>query len=213
MIGDWGTIPLWKELQAHPGFAPLFILEPNLRHHQKGRGVLHLGPEQLASALEIARRLSDALRQNGPPYAVVAAIQLLDLVALFCECYCVARNREHRMILKMERVIKHLQAHWQQQPDFKALAAMINVSVPTFYRTFRAATGKTPAGYVNGLRIEKACHLLRTTDSTITNIAFDVGFNDSNYFSRLFQRRKGSSPRDYRKALPQAGRERLSFLQ
>jgi AraC-like DNA-binding protein len=65
-------------------------------------------------------------------------------------------------------------------------------------RVFRKATGQTPIEYLVRLRIQKAMELLRTTDRTITEIAMDVGFNDSNYFARQFRRLTDRSPRAFR---------------
>ena len=65
-------------------------------------------------------------------------------------------------------------------------------------RVFRAATGQSPIEYLLRLRIQKAMALLRNTDLTITEIAMEVGFNDSNYFTRQFKRVQGSSPTRFR---------------
>jgi AraC-like DNA-binding protein len=51
---------------------------------------------------------------------------------------------------------------------------------------------------LTGQRINRACSLLRHTDKQITEIAFEVGFNDSNYFTRQFRKTTGLAPRDYR---------------
>ena len=65
-------------------------------------------------------------------------------------------------------------------------------------RVFRKATGQTPIEYLVRLRIQKSTELLRNTDFSITEIALQVGFNDSNYFTRQFRNSLGESPRSYR---------------
>ena len=73
------------------------------------------------------------------------------------------------------------------------------MSPRSFLRVFRSATGTSPLAWMLGQRINRACMLLRQTDKPVTEIAFDVGFNDSNYFTRQFRKATGFSPREYRK--------------
>ena len=65
-------------------------------------------------------------------------------------------------------------------------------------RVFQSATGTAPLAWLIEQRVTRACAMLRHTDKRITEIAFEVGFNDSNYFTRQFRKATGFSPRDYR---------------
>ena len=64
---------------------------------------------------------------------------------------------------------------------------------------FKKESGMSIRAYCNNLKLEDAEKLLLHTDSTITEIAFDVGFNDSSYFIFLFKKRFGVSPLQYRR--------------
>ncbi len=66
-------------------------------------------------------------------------------------------------------------------------------------QTFREAYGCTITEYVQGLRMEKAQHLLSSTSSSIGEIARSVGYKSASRFSELFARSKGLSPREYRR--------------
>lgn len=68
----------------------------------------------------------------------------------------------------------------------------------TFTRRFRAATGYSPMDYVQTLRIEEAKHLLETTTTSVEVIAIEVGYEDPNFFRRLFKRKVGITPARYR---------------
>lgn len=72
------------------------------------------------------------------------------------------------------------------------------LSLRTFTRRFRAATGYAPIDYVQTLRIEEAKQLLETGTSAVDAIAFEVGYEDPNSFRRLFRRKVGISPARYR---------------
>ncbi|MCZ0812013.1 helix-turn-helix domain-containing protein [Roseovarius sp. EGI FJ00037] len=81
------------------------------------------------------------------------------------------------------------------------VAAMVEQSgltERTFMRRFRAATGSTPMEYVQTMRIEEAKHLLETSEAAIDQVAIEVGYEDSNFFRRLFKRRVGVTPARYR---------------
>ena len=68
---------------------------------------------------------------------------------------------------------------------------------------FKKRTGYSPLTYFNLLKIRKACELINTTDMKLTQISFKLGFDDQFYFSRLFSKIMGMSPRAYR-ALPKS---------
>ena len=69
----------------------------------------------------------------------------------------------------------------------------------TFDRRFRAATGYSPLGYVQALRIEEAKHMLETGSAPVDAIGREVGYEDAASFRRLFRRLAGMSPGDYRR--------------
>ena len=65
-------------------------------------------------------------------------------------------------------------------------------------RVFNKYQGCSPFKYINRLRLESASDMLIQTDKSITDIALDLGYNDSNYFTRMFRKHKGLSPREFR---------------
>ena len=64
----------------------------------------------------------------------------------------------------------------------------------------KKAVGKSATEYINEYRIEKASILLKNTDESVSRVATDVGYDDLNYFSRIFKRIMGMSPVKYRAA-------------
>lgn len=67
-----------------------------------------------------------------------------------------------------------------------------------FSHLFKAISGQNFSEYLQNLRINEACHLLKTTDKKVTEILTDVGFKDIKNFNRLFKKITGTTPRDYR---------------
>lgn len=198
MISDLEAIPELLQLRAHPAFDAIFFHEPKLRNQQKGRGRLHLNLAGLNEVLNLERRLEHALHRQEQPFPLIARLVFLNLVSLLCESYMAAPQEEQRTALRIAEAVRHLEVHFADPPSHEELAAITHSSVPNFYRLFRAATGTTPSSYVNQLRLREAGRLLRQSSQAITEIAYSVGFADSNYFSKIFHKYQGMSPSQFR---------------
>jgi AraC-like DNA-binding protein len=79
------------------------------------------------------------------------------------------------------------------------VAAELAMSESRFSRFFRRSTGNTYTDFVNRVRINRACQLLMTSDRYVTNICYDVGFNNVANFNRRFLELKGMTPSEFRK--------------
>jgi transcriptional regulator GlxA family with amidase domain len=83
--------------------------------------------------------------------------------------------------------------------DVPQLARIAEVSEAHFSRTFRATFGETPHRYLQRRRVERAMFFLRSTDRSVTDICFDVGFDSLGTFSRTFHAIVRESPSTFRK--------------
>lgn len=92
-----------------------------------------------------------------------------------------------------------LQEHWQEQRPVAGMVAESGLSERNFSRRFRRATGHSPIAYVHQLRIEKAKHLLESSDDPVEAIGWEIGYEDPSSFRRLFQRLTNLSPGGYRR--------------
>lgn len=104
-----------------------------------------------------------------------------------------------RSLERFNRIFQYIEVNYTQKITISQCAAMINITGSHFCHLFKLITGKTLSDYVNYLRLKKAETLLGNTSLSITEIALESGFNDINYFSRLFNRYKSVSPSQYRK--------------
>lgn len=106
----------------------------------------------------------------------------------------------HRDKLFLQQVDALIEQHIEET-DFKldAYAADFRISRTTFYNKLKALAGCSPGEYVRILRIKKAAELLHSTTLNISEISFQVGFNDPFYFSKCFKSTFGVSPTQYRK--------------
>ena len=102
--------------------------------------------------------------------------------------------------------VKHyMQENIERHLTLEQIAQYTGYSPSHFSSLFRKATGESPLAYLNRQKIEHACLLLETTDMRVNQICHKVGISDNYYFSRLFSKLKGCSPKQYR-ALPDSGR-------
>jgi len=104
----------------------------------------------------------------------------------------------HRIINKA-RI--YLESNFQYRLMVEDVAREMSVSTSHFKKIFKRDIGYTFSNYLNMLRIQKAKELLVKSKLSITEIAFSIGYNDSNYFSTVFKNIEGISPREYRRKL------------
>lgn len=93
--------------------------------------------------------------------------------------------------------IGHINQHFTEDVTLNDIASYVNLSPQHFSKIFKEATGFGYVEWVNNLRITKARELINNTDKPIKEICFMVGYNDPNYFSRIFKKYVGISPTDY----------------
>ncbi|ANQ51193.1 helix-turn-helix transcriptional regulator [Flammeovirga sp. MY04] len=94
-----------------------------------------------------------------------------------------------------------IHAHLYEDLSIQDLAFFTGLSLSTFKRKFKTVFNTSPNQYIKTKRLMKAENLLRVTDQRISDIAYDCGFNDIGYFSKLFKSEYNISPSDFRKSL------------
>lgn len=88
--------------------------------------------------------------------------------------------------------------NYYQTIDIKNLARNFGLSRRVFERRFKAATGDTPLLYLQRLRVEIAKNLLEKNSRSFSEIAFTVGYEDTGFFRKLFQKHTNLLPKEYR---------------
>jgi len=88
--------------------------------------------------------------------------------------------------------------NFQQNVGVDQLASRAGMSPRNFARRFKAATGEGPLSYLHRVRIDSARHMLESKNRPISDVSRAVGYEDPNFFRRLFQRYAGIAPRAYR---------------
>ena len=85
----------------------------------------------------------------------------------------------------------------EEEFSIEGLCKELGVSRPQLYRKITALTGKAPTDWIRDLRLERAFQLLQLQHGNVSEIAYEVGFNNLSYFSKCFQEKFGALPSQY----------------
>lgn len=186
------------DIRALPGFHALFALEPAFRAQHQFRSRLQLSERQLNRVNELIHDLTQETTQKNPGYRVMAKGLFMQLAVLLSRVYSAKPTDESLDLLRIGDAIAHIETHYAEKVTLDELARKSHLSKRHFQRVFQECLGRSPIDHLIHVRAQKAAALLRQTDRTITDIAFDCGFSDSNYFTRCFRKAMGQTPKQYR---------------
>lgn len=205
----------------------LMIINSGERHSiNRGKGVkqlcMHLSPQFFADidfenyiferhiigdsfVKECFEKIYDEQESRSPAYDMRIKSIAYSLMAYLVCHYRKERLSENAALIhknklrSINEVFVHIERNYSAALTTRDLAAHFHLTEQYFCHVFKEKTGKTPTDYINRYRVEKAAFFLKNTDKSITDIALSVGFEDSNYFARVFKKHMGVSPRAYRK--------------
>lgn len=186
----------WDRLRNSTGFIGLFQVEPLLRGSRE-TVPLRLPPEDLSFVKDLTRELSEAFREYDNPLTDSLLHALCHYLSRRFDD--MARKERDTELYPLARGAAFLRTHWSD-PDVSVEQAAVRAGLSRrhFTRLFSGAYGKGPHRFLLDLRLERAARLLIETELTVTETAFACGFNDGNYFSRVFSRHWGCPPREWR---------------
>ena len=104
-----------------------------------------------------------------------------------------------RKRLELAAVKEYLDEHYTEKLTLDDLAERFFINKFYLSKIFKETYGTTVNNYLISKRITRAKQLLRFTDMTVDEVGVAVGMGDANYFSRMFRKVEGISPREYRK--------------
>jgi len=189
------------ELRRLPGYNALFVLEPSHRRRHNFTSRLHLERASLAHAEALLQPMVKECGNRSTGYEASLCAYLLGLMIFLSREYAKIKTPNGRALLRLGELIGLLERHYARRWRLADLAAAAHMSQSSLLATFKEATGQSPIDYLIRLRVQRAAELLRHSAQPISEVAFSVGFEDSNYFSRQFRKTMRTSPRDYRRGL------------
>ena len=107
-------------------------------------------------------------------------------------------GNNHR-IDQIKTVLEHIEQHYGSALTLDTLAKVAGMNPKYFCRVFHSLTHQSPMEYVNYYRIEQAAYQLDNPERSITDIGSECGFSESSYFTKVFKKFKGMTPKEYRR--------------
>lgn len=100
---------------------------------------------------------------------------------------------------RLNKVLEYIMMHFKEVIDLETVADMVGMNKSSFCRYFKQKTNKTFVDYINNVRVNYACRLLRdkSKKNSISLACFESGFNSLSYFNRIFKKHLGCSPSEY----------------
>ncbi|MDE7428294.1 MAG: AraC family transcriptional regulator, partial [Lachnospiraceae bacterium] len=146
---------------------------------------------------ELARLMGDNLVPEGQYDVEMIKSYFYSLIEKAMELRDRESDHQSKRILK--KALLYIEENFSQETiSLNSVAGEVNVSANYFSAIFSQAMQVTFVEYVTGKRMEKAKRLLRQTQMHTSEIASEVGYKDSHYFSFVFKKTQGCTPREYR---------------
>jgi len=136
----------------------------------------------------------DALRDRSLDNVVAMVFYIENLIKKAAE-YIRFVKRSQSIV---DRVKNYISDHFNEDITLESIAKVVYLNTSYLTRLFRKETGQTIIDYIQHQRIEAAKKLLLHTDTTISEIAYQVGFNSPSYFAQVFRKQTGIKPVDYK---------------
>jgi AraC-like DNA-binding protein len=156
---------------------------------------------------DMVRYMDTMLEQDRPQTALVAGVRKLftlfaqylrDPVVRKQEYIFTDKRKSNFQLRKVMRAQEYIQEHYAEKLSLEQVSRVAGFNPAYFARLFHQINRRTYVDYVTQIRLQQAQRFMNETLLTISEISYRVGFNDFYYFSRLFKKCYGLSPRQFR---------------
>lgn len=151
-----------------------------------------------------AYNLLDNMTRHEDNFArLIEFISVLHILAMSNECHTLASTSFAKSSIsvdsrRVQRVANFINEHIKEELRLADLAHIADMSPTSFSRFFKLRTGRTIFDYIGEIRLGLATRALVDSSMTVAEICYDCGFNNISHFNRLFKRKKGCSPTEFR---------------
>lgn len=169
------------------------------------RGSAHPDNEVQAMISNIIFNMFTVLREKKPGHKLKTFGLMYFLLGQFesNNLYAEAKTPGETVsrIMKMRMALSYIHRNYSQDISLTDLSDLLELKPPSVVKLFRDIINKRPMEYVNSYRINCAMEMLKDDKNSVTSVAYECGFADVSYFSKVFKKYAGKTPRDYIKTL------------
>jgi AraC-like DNA-binding protein len=161
----------------------------------------------LAFPVGTARKMKPVIMNLGDEkngfYSVMQLMQLmyelsLDTGSRVLSSSSFSNNEEETDSRRIKKVLEYFQENYKKPVRLVEVANLVNMSEVAFSRFIKKRTSRTFVEYLNGVRLGVATRMLIDTTSSVGEICYECGFNNLSNFNRIFKKRKGCTPKEFR---------------
>ena len=155
-------------------------------------------PWQKEILTEIKEIYDNSLQENGEPDIMAAIYRLWGTLYRNIDVKTVEKHKDENLIL-MKRMLDYLYENYDKKITLNDICAQAGIGKNKCTELFRRYTNMSPMDYLRNYRVEKGVELLRETDLSVTEIAYEVGMSGASYFAESLRKYRGCSPLQIRK--------------
>ena len=148
--------------------------------------------------LTLFTRILEAIKTNQPALQQVLAGVVSDIMGLLYSAQQAQLAGRPQSVSSIQHALERMQSGFASNLDLPALARQLGISYSWLRRSFAEHTGLSPHQYLLELRLVRAREALAHTALTVKEVSRQVGFEDEHYFCRLFRRKTGVTPSQWR---------------
>ena len=179
------------------GKTPFESIRHMMKEAQKGMAF------PMSSIMKVYERLSGLSHITDRFTALMEFLNILHTLSLCTGARTLATTSYAKVNIEDDsrrilRVKKYISDNYMYELRLKSLADLANMSESAFCRFFKLHTGRRLSDYIIDIRLGYATRLLIDTTETIAEICFKCGYNNMSNFNRIFKRKKGCSPTEFR---------------
>lgn len=195
------NIPLpLGEIYHHPAFAALFLGDSKVHTRAGTFPSLKLPGDDFQQAIELLDHCNKESQEQKLGWSLNCFGSFLQYLTLLLRHYDAPEKDSDDIHHKIRQVIAYINQHPERTLSVTQLCRKLGLSESTLFRRFKQTTGMSALEYQLTMRLSRAASLLLEEKTLpINEVALQMGFNDSNYFAKLFRSRFNCSPREYRK--------------
>jgi AraC family transcriptional regulator, L-rhamnose operon transcriptional activator RhaR len=186
----------YRDLEKMMGYHALFELSQTPRTEFKER--LHLATDELVYITSLVSHLKAEFDGRGDGRETTLRSMFLLLITHLSRLYAQQKEHSAAPLIRMARVISHIQMHYTEPLHIDHLAQLAHWSTSQFRREFKRVYNITPVKFITQVRLHEACELLKDPNRDITSVAMETGFSSSSFFSIQFKKYFGETPSSYR---------------